>query len=127
MLELAMISPWILMLFIGVLDWGFYAYALISVQSAARSAALYTSKSVATSSDSSTACTIVAAELASLPNSDSACSTNNTVTAAAITGPDGGTATQVTVTYDTLSIIPIPGVLKNKFRITRIVTMHTRT
>jgi Flp pilus assembly protein TadG len=37
--EFSLMAPWILFLFAGAFDWGFYAYALISVQNAARVAA----------------------------------------------------------------------------------------
>ena len=36
-LELVLMAPWIFFLFIGVLDWGFYASALISLESGVRS------------------------------------------------------------------------------------------
>lgn len=126
MLELALLGPWVLFLFIGALDWGFYAYALISLQSAARSAALYTSTSSATVADSATACSLVLAEMASLPNVGTVCGVNPVVTAASVTGPDSAIATQVSVTYTSLSMIPIPGLLTKQFTITRIVKMRLR-
>jgi Flp pilus assembly protein TadG len=126
MLELALLGPWIFFLFIGALDWGFYAYALISLQSAARSAALYTSTSALTVADSATACSFVLAEMASLPNVGAACGSNPVVTATSVVGPDSATATQVSVTYTSLSMIVIPGLLKKQFTITRTVKMRLR-
>jgi Flp pilus assembly protein TadG len=126
MLELVLLGPWVFFLFIGALDWGFYAYALISLQAAVRSAALYTSSSAATAGDSTTACTLVLAEMASLPNVGAACGANPVVSAASITGPDGAIATQVSVTYTSLSLIPIPGMLTKQFTITRTVKMRLR-
>jgi Flp pilus assembly protein TadG len=125
-LELALIGPWVFFLFIGAFDWGFYAYALISLQSAARSAALYTSTSAATISDSATACSLVLAEMVSLPNVGTVCGVNPIVTAASVTGPDLAAATQVSVTYTSIALIPIPGLLRKQFTITRTVKMRLR-
>ena len=63
-----MIAPWAFLLFIGALDWGFYAYAVISLQAAARAAVLYTATKSSTAADTDTACTIVLGELSMLPN-----------------------------------------------------------
>lgn len=127
MLELVLIGPWIFFLFIGVLDWGFYSYSLICLQSAARTAALYTSTNTGTIDDSGTACLLVLAEMKSLPNVGNSCATNPLVTATAITGPDNGAATSVAVTYTSISLIPIPGILRQQFTITRVVKMRLRT
>lgn len=127
-IELVLISPWIFFLFIGALDWGFYSSALISVEAAARSAALYASSSASASSDSSGARDIVVKELANVPNVKD---DNPVVTATALTAassPDGASAaTQVSVQYTTISLIPLPGLLKQQFTFTRIVTMRVRT
>lgn len=129
MMELALLSPWVFFLFIGALDWGFYSYALISLQSATRSAALYASTSSTTAIDSDTACNIALAEMKSLPNIGTAvtsCGSNPVVTSASVTGPDGAAAAQVTVRYQSITMIPIPGLLKKQFTITRVVTMRLR-
>lgn len=129
-IELALLSPWILFLFVGALDFGFYNYALISVQSAARVAVLHTSTNASMAADSMGACTYVLGELKSLPNvggSMSSCSGPVTVTAAAVTGPDGSDASQVTVTYRTLLMIPIPGLLNNQFTFRASKTMRLRS
>jgi Flp pilus assembly protein TadG len=126
-IELVLIAPWVFFLFIGALDWGFYSSALISVEAAARSAALYTSTSIAAATDSSGARTIVVGELDRVPN---VTDTNPTVTATLLDGgssPDGSKAAQVAVTYTTISLIPLPGLLKQQFTFTRIVTMRVRT
>src|SRR5215475_769378 len=102
MMEMALLMPWVFLLFIGALDWGFYAYSLISMQAAIRTAVLYTSGSSTTAADSSTACTLVLAELKNLPNIGSGvtdCSTNPVVTASSVTGPDSAAASQVSITY----------------------------
>jgi Flp pilus assembly protein TadG len=129
-IELVLIAPWIFLLFIGALDWGFYASALISVQAAVRSAALYTSGGSGVAADSTTACTIVLDEIRKLPNigtSTTTCGSNPVVTAESITGPDGAAATRVSVRYRSISLIPMPGLLTQQFTVTRIVTMRVRT
>src|SRR5712691_2982936 len=77
-LELAFFAPWLFFLFVGALDFGFYAYALISVESAARVAALYASTNTTTATDSTGACTYALGELRNLPNvgSMTSCTTN---------------------------------------------------
>ncbi len=129
-IEFALLSPWVLFLFVGALDFGFYNYALISVQSATRVAVLHTSTDASTAADSTGACTYVLGELKSLPNvgsSMSTCSSPVTVTASAVTGPDGAGASQVTVTYTTLLMIPIPGFLNRQFTFTATKTMRLRS
>jgi Flp pilus assembly protein TadG len=68
-IELTFMLPWLLFLFVGVFDFGFYAYALIATQNAARAAAVHNSisKTAATDPDLS-GCGIVLAELQSTPN-----------------------------------------------------------
>jgi hypothetical protein len=144
-LELALLVPWVLFLFVGAFDWGFYAWALISTESAARVAAMYTSTSSGTASDSIGACDYAAAELAYAPNIASSTWVNSaslpssstglatcsgtalTVVAAAVTGPDGSSASQVTVTYQTPLLIQIPGLLPGQISITRSVQMRVRS
>lgn len=125
MLELALFSPWVFFLFVGAIDWGFYAYSLITVETAARSGALY--ESAQGTVPSGQACTIVSNEMSTLMNASSFSSTCSgtplSVTSAQVTGPDNQPAAQVTVTYTTPQMIPIPGVLANQFTIKRIVTM----
>lgn len=130
MLEVALISPWVFMLFIGALDWGFYSYALITLQSAARSTALYTSESAAAATDTITACNIVLAEMRSLPNIGSSvttCDSNPNLTLSSVPGPDLAPASQVSVRYQTVRLIPIPGLLTNQITITRTVKMRLRS
>jgi Flp pilus assembly protein TadG len=129
-LELALISPWFFFLAIGALDWGFYGYALISMQAAARSAVLYTAGDAAKAVDNDKACAIVLGELRSLPNvgtSTTTCTSNPIVTATTITGPDSAPGAQVSVRYQSVSLIPIPGILAKQFTITRIAKMRLRS
>ena len=61
-------SPWLFTLFVGVLDFGFYGYAAINIQNAARVAALRTSASSALAANNNVACTYALAEMSSLAN-----------------------------------------------------------
>jgi hypothetical protein len=64
---LTLVSPWLLFLFVGVVDMGFFTYSLIAVENAARIAAEYTSKSPVLAGNTDAACTKVRAELEMLP------------------------------------------------------------
>jgi hypothetical protein len=127
-MEVALYAPWIFFLLGGALDAGFYEVALISAQNAAREAVQYTSKSSTTLADSTTACTMVREEMASLPNVSGLSSCGSSpliVTASSVTGPDGGAASEVSVTYTSGLLIPIPWLMKN-MTVTRSVQMRQR-
>jgi len=137
MIEVALMSPWLLFLFVGVLDFGFYSYAAICTQNAARVAALANAYSSSASADGSGACAVVLQEMKSLPNTQalSSCSSGTcpsttgavsaskpvAVTACSVTGPDGASAAEIIVTYLSIPMIPIPGVLMGQMTITRTV------
>src|ERR1700756_1448468 len=65
--EVALLAPWIFFLFVGIFDLGFYAYAIICTQNAARAAATQTASSVGVQS-ASIACDAAWNELRGLPN-----------------------------------------------------------
>jgi len=131
MVEVSLMVPLISFLFAGALDMGNYSFALISLANAARVAALYTSTSSATASDSVGACRYVLNELTTLPNINGTLNTCTsgtvTVSAEAVTGAGGIPSSQVSVTYQSLPMIPIPGVLSNQFVWTRTLTMPLRS
>ncbi len=140
--ETALLAPWILFLFVGVLDFGFYAYAAISTENAARVAALYTASTGTLASDARGACQYVVNEMRTLPNVGQGTSCPGSCTGTCTAGPltvqaealdgvsgrplgvDGAPASQVTVTYRTLSMIPIPGILAKQFNMRRSVQMR---
>jgi len=130
LIEFVLIFPVLMFLFFGTFDMGFYMYALVSTQSAARIAALDTSASSARSGSTSAACADVITELNMMPNAASFPSGCNAlplqVTAQAVTGPDGESASKVSVTYRTSQVIPIPG-LAGQLKITRVVQMRDRS
>ncbi len=131
MLEAALLLPWVLFLFVGTFDLGFYNYALISTQNAARVAAWYTSQSPSTAADSTTACTYALAELQALPNVSSSvtsCAASPVVvTASQVTGTDGSLASQVTVAYTSPQLIALPGALPSQYTFNRTVQMRLVT
>src|SRR5258706_9040578 len=67
MLEVTLMAPWIFFLFIGILDTGFYSYAAICTQNAARAAAMQTAAAAGAQSDT-IACLAALSELSLLPN-----------------------------------------------------------
>jgi Flp pilus assembly protein TadG len=128
LVEFALTFLMLFYLFVGALDFGFFGYALISVQSAARVGALYTSSAASHDADQVGACTDIMQELQSLPNyssfSTGTCNASPlTVSVTATTGLDSKTASRVTVTYQTPQLIPIPG-LPGTLSITRSALMR---
>ncbi len=148
--EVALLAPWIFFLFVGVFDMGFYAYAAICTQNAARAAAIQTATAVGPFYQSDAlACSAALNELSLLPNlfgvntcaalpvtvvrktlCDSskvtyvACTAN---TCADCSSVPAGTpsanypaSSQITVTYQSGRFIPIPGVLTNQLLISRV-------
>ena len=125
MIEVALMAPWIFFLFVGVLDLGFYAYAFISTENAARAAVLLTSKSVIAATDQADACAIVLSEMAwaaygrYFPPTCNAAPLVVNATLLPCGGLDGTDAAQVEVQYTTVTMVPIPGALSNLFVVDR--------
>ena len=126
MMELALLSPWIVFLFIGAFDWGFYAYSLITLETATRSAASWNANHN-DPTNAAYACTVVTTEMQTLTNMGGVTTCGGgspvSVTATQVVGPDNENAAQVSVTYTTPSLIPIPGLLAKQMTITRTVQM----
>ena len=121
-IEFALMMRWLIFLFVGAMDWGFYSYSLIATEAAARVGAMYAATSSATVADTTTVCAYALDQLRNMPNvgaSLTTCLTSSSVTtsapvgatAASVTGPDRSTAAQVSVTYLTPVFIPLPGSL----------------
>lgn len=152
MVELCLMAPWIFFLFIGVMDFGYFAYAAIQVESAARVAAMRTSVDAASQS-SAIACAAVLPELKFLPNIMTAvtscnaaplvvtqntyCGTNapaSIICSARPTSPNcadctlgvalNSASSEVVVTYNSPQFIPIPGLLDGKLNLTRKAEMR---
>lgn len=121
-------APWIFFLFMGTLDFGFYAYAIIATENAARVAVMQTSQNTLTQTDSTLACQYALSELNVLPNTRTLTTCDAlpvTVNTAAVVDADGFKASQVSVTYQTISMIPIPGVT-GQLTLTRNAQMRLR-
>jgi Flp pilus assembly protein TadG len=137
--EVALMAPWIFLLFAMVLDLGFYSYAAIATQNAARSGVMHTSRSSAYVTDLTGACEIARRELIGLPNVSSSlavCAASPgalsdaqpiAVAVAAVAGPDATSlgAARVTVTYRTPQLFPLPG-LMGRMTLTRIGEARVR-
>ena len=142
--EAAFMMPWIAFLFVGILDCGFYFHAAMATQNAARAVAIQTAGGAATN-----ACQAAKNEMGMLTNvanmgacaasqaavSDAApiwvCSGILTNTSASVCGQPAAicadcpldntsTSIQAVVTYRSIPLIPIPGILPLRLQLTRI-------
>lgn len=131
--EASLFAPWLLFLFVGVFDFGFYAYALIAAENAARAAALYASANATVAKDYSGACQIALGEMRSLPNVSSSLTACDGTTGPVklildppeTLGPDGARSARATVNYRTVTLIPLPFMAK-QLNITRTVQVRLK-
>lgn len=123
-MEFALIAPLLFPLILVIFDFGLYAYGFISVQNAARVAALRNSGGVESATDQSAACSMAIEELRGMPNigtsfSSSCSGAPVSVTAVLLcpttTNCSGSSATidshpaaQVTVTYTVPDLFRFP-------------------
>jgi Flp pilus assembly protein TadG len=152
--EVALLSPWIFFLFVGIFDLGFYAYGVICTENAARAAAIQTASGVGAQSTAD-ACAVAWDELKGLPNvagittpscaalpvvvTQTTLCTQATVKPSTIVCTDPGPCTdcggttdptgraassRVTVQYQSIPLVPIPGILTGQTTITRIAEMR---
>lgn len=141
--EVALMAPWIFFLFVGVLDFGFYSYASITTQNAARVAAIANSFSTGAATNATATCNLVVAEMNSLPNTKNlvpgtytcpavgsvptATSPISLFTLTTESESDGSTAAVVQVAYrmptvgttTPIAMIPIPGLVNGPVTIYR--------
>src|SRR5690349_1333465 len=94
-IEFAFFTPWLVLLFAGALDWGFFAYSLIASQAAARVGALYSSSSTTAATDTTTVCQYALEQLRGMPNVAglSTCASGSNVSSSK---PVGVSATSIT-------------------------------
>lgn len=128
--ELALMAPWIFLLFLSLFDFGIYAYAGMATANAARAAALRTSSSIANVADQQLACIFARRELRMLFNVSQTTNCQAlplVVTAAAGSQPNqfgASTPTSiVSVTYQTPQLFPLPW-LMGRFTVTRVSEMR---
>jgi len=131
-LETALLLPWMVLSFMAVFDVGMYAYALVSTESAARVVAMYASASQAVAHNPTNACSYALAELRYALNVGSGvttCSSGGPVQVSTVyvaSGADGLPAAQVSVTYTSSPLIPVPGMMAGSVAITRTVQLPIR-
>jgi Flp pilus assembly protein TadG len=112
--EVALLSPWILLLFLAIFNFGYFMYAGISVANAARAAALELGRRSSNRLDQALACTIIRSELEYLPNASlfpptcNAAPLNVTVTGVVALDDPAELGTRVRVTYSTIQLFPLP-------------------
>jgi Flp pilus assembly protein TadG len=132
--EVTLLIPWIVFAFIAAFNFGIFAYSLISTENAARTAATYASQSLAVAQGGSIVtqvCPYVLGELGDAPGVGSAVTTCAaspvTVSVTAETPGSGNMSTvKVAVTYNTMQLIPLPGLMAGSLAITRTVEMPIR-
>jgi Flp pilus assembly protein TadG len=134
-IEVTLLAPWIFILFMGIINFGFYAYAMIAVENAARVAALHTSAtSLPNDAQKQTfACNHVLSELSYLPNVKNLGAWDCTalpldVSVDPVTAPDSADqiapASRVTVSYRSAQLFRIPGIT-DRLTVNRIVEMRS--
>jgi len=115
---------------VGVLDLGFYFFAAITTENAARVAAQYGAAGPSTAGDSAGACQYALQEALTLPGLNGSMNCQSlpfVVTLTPATGPDGTAASSASVTYQSIPMIPIPGLLESRLTLTRTVEMKVKS
>jgi hypothetical protein len=130
--EVTLMMPWIVFLFFGVFDFGFYAHAAICTQNAARAAAVAASE---TATAIVTPCSAALGEFRMLPNvgynPSLTCGSLPVIvtlnTLATCTLCDHGTTyptKQAVVQYQSVPVFPIPGIMNGQMTMTRVAAMR---
>jgi len=119
MVEVALLAPWLIFLFLGIFNFGFYMYAGIAVANATRSAALELGRQLTSQVDQQLACDMIKDDLKFLPNFSSYGSTCASAPLIVVVGNSGAAVTDdysgsskpkalVTTTYQTIQLFPLP-------------------
>jgi len=132
--EVSLLIPWVVFAFVAAFNFGIFAYALISTQNAARSAAMFASQSLTVAQSGNIVtqvCPYVLGELGDAPGVGSGVSSCTgapvTVAVTARTPGSGNMNTvKVSVTYHTMQLIPLPGLMAGSLTITRTVEVPIR-
>jgi hypothetical protein len=132
-IEAGLLIPWLVLSFIGILDFGFCAYGMIATQDAARSGAVWGSATSANATGgnlTSEACTYAIKELKYAPNMASvvSCGIGSPVsvsTSYSASGVGGIPTVSVSVTYN-VTLMPIPQMMPSTLAITRTVQLPVR-
>jgi Flp pilus assembly protein TadG len=132
--EVTLLLPWLVFSFVAAFNFGIFAYALISTENAARSAAMFASQSLTVAQGGgivTEVCPYVLGELGDAPGVGAGVATCTaspvTVTVTPKTPGAGNMNTvQVSVTYNTMQTIPLPGLMAGSLSITRMVEVPIR-
>jgi hypothetical protein len=123
-IEVALLAPWIVLLFIAIFNFGFYAYAAICTQNAARVAALATASAPETAASQSVACSQALEEMRMLPNvAGLAPSYGCGALPLRVNVVGSANASRVEVTYQTVQLFPLP-FLMGRMTLTRIANVR---
>jgi hypothetical protein len=143
--EIALLAPWIFFLFVGIFDFGFYSYAAICTQNAARAVAFVKAQ---TAMSGVSACNAALGEMRMLPNvgynpASSLCADGGTSCPPALSSGKAvalcvqtlnnsttpkcadcafdaaAVSQQAEVTYQTIPLVPIPGLLTGQLTLSR--------
>ena len=129
LIEVTLMAPLMLLLFATIVNVGFFCYAAVCTENAARVGALHASTDrdlAASATVNQTVRADVCAEMRALPNVGASCPDSIVVVSTVgqpFTGADGRPATQVSVTYTTVPLFRVPG-LMNQYTITRVVQVR---
>jgi Flp pilus assembly protein TadG len=104
--ELALVTPVILLLVLGAVDFGRAYFAHVSVTNAARNGADYAAQNDSAAADTAGIREVVMWEMSELVNTSG---TNPEVTVATGTDTQDGDYAEVTVTYEFSTLVPWPG------------------
>ncbi|HTQ53709.1 MAG TPA: TadE/TadG family type IV pilus assembly protein [Bryobacteraceae bacterium] len=132
--EVTLLLPWMVFAFIAAFNFGIFAYSLISTQNAARTGAIYASQSLSVAQSGSIVsqvCPYVLGELGDAPGVGAGVTTCTsspvTVSVTPHTPGSGNINTvQVSVTYNTMHLIPLPGLMAGSLAIRRSVELPIR-
>jgi len=126
--EAALALPAFTFCFMAAFDLGFYCWALIATQGAARSIAVYSAGAYAAGTQPTQACSYALAALRHAPNvgaSVTSCSALPVLVAVQpLNDAYGNPSARATVSYRTVALLPIPGLLSGQWTITRTVQMR---
>ena len=128
-IEIALMAPWIFLLFIGIYDVGFYSYAAICTQNAARAAALAAAE---TATAIVSPCNAALGELRMLPNINQSMTCGSlplvvSVQTLATCTQCGATAyptKQASVQYQSIPVFLMPGIMNGQMTLTRVAEMR---
>lgn len=127
-----MLLPWLIIIFMAICNFGFFAYAGIATANAARVAAMYAAMSPSAAVDNQGICSAAREELRKAPGAAGSLADCSAVpvqvpAATLLNSPDGTTNgdVSVSVTYRTVPLFALPG-MAGRWDITRICRMRIR-